>query len=270
MQIDGLAAESLFRREEGRFVATVLTTGPWRRDAQNGGAPSGLIGALVSEVLEEGELVATLQIDLEQPVPVEPLRAVLERRQSSRRVARLAIELHAASGRVVSARALLIRSQAVPALRLEKVPVPGPEGLEPLVWGSSGTDEEPAFHRDAVEHRIVVGGYGRPEPTTAWLRLGTVVIEDEVAPSLAQLLAVADFGSPLASMVEPERGMGLINVDINLSLHRPPIGDWFLLEATGAVGEQGLGLAVTRVSDLDGPLGIITQSQIGHRLSSSS
>jgi hypothetical protein len=260
-----VAQGSLFRREGDWFEPTPLTTGPWRPDAQNGGAPSSLVGALISEVVEEGELVAGVQIDLERPVPLAALRASVRRQQSSRRVSRLSIELSDATGRVVAARALLLRGQALPVLRPTHEHLEGPEGLTSLDWRPFGGGEAPAFHRDSVEHRIVCGGYGVPEPTAAWLRLRSSVIEGESTSGLAQLLALADFGSPLGSTVERDQGVGLINVDINVALFRPAMGGWFLLDASGEVGVQGVGLAVTRLSDTGGPLGIITQSQIGHR-----
>ena len=120
------------------------------------------------------------------------------------------------------------------------------------------------FHVDAVEHRLVSGGYGEPGPAAAWLRLTGPVLAGAASPGLAQLLAVADFGSALSQAMAPGSGVGLINVDVNVSLIRAPVGPWFCLEASGLVSEDGIGLATTRLRDLQGPLGTVTQSQIAH------
>ena len=110
------------------------------------------------------------------------------------------------------------------------------------------------------------GGYGIPGRTVAWLRLRGPVIAGEAPSGLSQLLAVADFGSALSQAMTSGSAAGLINVDVNVSLTRAPRGPWFCLEANGHVSDQGIGLAVTHLRDLDGQLGVVTQSQIAHAL----
>jgi hypothetical protein len=109
---------------------------------------------------------------------------------------------------------------------------------------------------------MVATGYR--SQSAAWLRLKVPVIEGAEPCGLSQLLAVADFGSPLTQTpVGP--GLALINLDVNVMVFRQPITPWFLLEAVGRVGEAGTGLAVTEISDLAGPVGVITQTQIVRR-----
>jgi hypothetical protein len=86
------------------------------------------------------------------------------------------------------------------------------------------------------------------------------------ACGLSQLLGVGDFGSPLSQTSALGPGVGLINLDLNATLFRQPTGPWFFLDAIGHVGEGGLGLAVTEVFDEEGRIGVITQSQVVHRL----
>ena len=83
------------------------------------------------------------------------------------------------------------------------------------------------------------------------------------------LSAVADFGSPLSQTGVVGPGLALINIDVNLSLFRSPVGPWFYLDAVGHVGPGGVGLAITLVADGQGPLGAVTQSQVAHRYVSS-
>ncbi len=257
---------ALFERHGDQFVPTLFTTGPWRPDAMNGGAPSALIGAVITEMVEEGERVAGVQIDLERPVPLEQLRVVVERRPQSRRISRLNVEVHAASGRVVAAKVLLLRGEPVGIVPSDEVAPPGPDELAPMSWVGQGQGDSPTFHVDAIEQRFVEGGFQVLGPAVAWLRLRGTTVAGEAPTALAQLLAVADFGSALSWAVLPGSGVGLINVDVNVSLFRSPVGPWFCLNSTGYAGEEGIGLAVTRLRDLRGPLGMISQSQISHRL----
>jgi hypothetical protein len=257
------AVQCLYHRDGDWYVPSILTTGPWRRDAMHGGAPGALVGALVTAAAGEGEQVARVQIDLERPVPLEPLVGLVRRRQVSRRVALLEMELSTRAERVVSARALLTHRESISVAAEAPPPLQPPDDLGSFDWSDIySNDNGPIFVRDAVEHRFVRGGYGVPVPSAAWLRLKVPVIDGTDPCGLSQLLGVADFGSPLSQTNSIGSGLALINIDLNATLFRQPTGPWFLLDATGQVGQGGLGLAVTEVFDLEGQCGVITQSQV--------
>jgi hypothetical protein len=266
VQVPGVEVDPppLFHVEGRRYVPTLLTTGPWRPDAMHGGAPGALIGALVAGAVKPEEQVAAVSIDLERPVPLEPLGGEVRRRQVSRRIAHLEVDLATESGRAVGARAVLLHRLTEVDVPLGP-PGPGPQGLKPEDWTALYPPPAPSFVRDAIEHRVVHGGYGAPLPSGAWLRLRGPVLDGEEPDALAQLLAVADFGSPLGQTGALGPGLALINIDINVSVFRPPVGPWFFLDAVSHVGPGGIGLAVTEVADCHGPLGVITQSQLPHR-----
>jgi hypothetical protein len=233
----------------------------------HGGAPSALIGSLITSTAEEGEQVVRVQIDLERPVPLEPLRATVHRRQVSRRIAHLDMELCTDAGRAVSAKALLMQKESIAVAGPEETPPERADDLPPMDWGHLYTDSGPIFVRDAIDHLIVRGGYGVPAPSAAWLRLKVPVIDGRPPCPLSQLLAIADFGSPLGQTNALEPGFALINVDVNVTMFRQPTGPWFYVDARGQVGPGGIGLAVSEVSDDGGALGVITQSQIAQRYS---
>jgi hypothetical protein len=256
---------SLYEEDGERYVPTALTTGPWRPDAMHGGAPSALIGYLITGRTEEGELVARVQIDLEQPVPLAPLLGTVHRRQISTRVAHLDIELRTDTTRVVSAKALLMRQEPVSSGAQEQSPFHRPDQFSAMDWSSLYPGSDPIFVRDAVEHRVVRGGYGEPIPSAAWLRLTVPVVHEHQPCALSQLLAIADFGSPLSQTGAIGPGLALINVDVNATLFREPVGPWFFVDGAGHVGPGGIGVAVSQLSDYEGSLGVITQSQIARR-----
>lgn len=254
---------ALFNRDGDWFHPTPLTTGPWRTDAMHGGPPSALIGLAIHDALEPGEQVARVGVDLEKPVPLEPMQPHCVRRQVSRRVAHLTVELRTQAGTVASARALVLRGQGpVPTLDLGTPLAPAlPEAETPRaddIWAAQSW----VFHRDAIEARFTRGGWSVPGSGDAWMRLNVPLVEGEKTPGLSQLLAVADFGSPLSQAVAPESGMALINVDVNVTLAGDPIGPWFSLVTQSGMSPHGIGLASTELFDSNGYLGVITQSQI--------
>ncbi|MDP2012598.1 MAG: thioesterase family protein [Actinomycetota bacterium] len=259
-----MEVNALFSRDGDWFIPTSFTTGPWRPDAMNGGPPCSLISLAIHDALEPDEEVARIGVDLEKPVPLEPMQLHCTRRQVSRRVAHLSVELRTEKGVVASARALLLRGKgAVPLVERDQPVAPALpssvlEPYEPDRWSSQPV----VFHRDAIEVRFTTGNWGIPGPGTAWIRLGVPLIEGEPTPDLCQLMAIADLSSPLSQRVEPGSGVALINVDVNVTLAGNPKGPWFCIATSGTVSPAGIGLANTQLFDQSGPLGVITQSQI--------
>ena len=71
---------------------------------------------------------------------------------------------------------------------------------------------------------------------------------------MARTLLVADSGSGVGAAL-PATEFIFINVDVTVGLTRDPEGDWLLLHAETAIGADGTGLAMTRLSDQTGPCG---------------
>ena len=165
---------------------------------------------------------------------------------------------------VASARALLLRSQGpVPLIERElpkAPPLPASvlEPAEPDRWSAQPC----VFHRDAIEVRFTKGNWGIPGSATAWISLAVPLIEGEVTPDLCQLMAIADLSSPLSQAIAPGSSVALINVDVNVTLAGAPQGPWFCIATLGTVSPAGVGLSNTQLFDRNGPLGVITVSQI--------
>ncbi len=261
---------ALFHRDGDWLVPTTLTTGPWRSDAMHGGPPSAVIGLAIEAATEPDDQVARITIELEAPVPLEPLRCATTRTQISRRVGRLDIALVTPVRQVCSARVLLLRGDPIPEPAWvppsEDFSVPGPEARYAWDARSRRADDTAVFHRDGSEHRLVSGGYGTAGPGVCWIRMAFPLVEGEPTSALCGLLAAADFGSALSGSLPRQtgRGVGLINVDVSLAIARDPVGEWFRLDSTALVDPAGWGLAMTRLADTAGHLGVLHQSQLGY------
>jgi hypothetical protein len=147
----------------------------------------------------------------------------------------------------------------------EDYTVPGAEARFTWEKRSSGSDFT-VFHRDASEHRLVSGSYAESGPGVSWVRTSYPVVEGEPTSPLCGLLAAADFGSALSGSLPRNTGraVGMINVDVSLAIARDPIGEWFRLDSTALLDPAGWGLAMTRLADVAGPLGVLHQSQLGY------
>ncbi len=256
---------SLFTTDGGLFVPSLLTTGPWRPDAQHGGPPSALLGRATERALEPGEVVARISVELVKPVPLEPLAVAARRVPVSRRVAHIEAEIRRDDAVVASSTALVLRSGDLPEPRWRPEPDPAWAVAAPdavVRPPGFGVSEAVTYHQSAVEHRITRGGFAEAGAATSWVQLLHPLVEGEPTSPLCSLLSVADFGSGISSVYWESDGVGLINADLTIALSRPPVGSWFRIESETTVG-PGMGLATTRIGDELGPVGVGTQSLVG-------
>lgn len=257
-------ADALFLPEGDVFVPTQLCRGPWSPDAQHGGAPAALL-ARALERFENGDdmHMARLTIELLRPVPLAPLQLSTRWRRQGRRVQLVETSLRAQGVEVARALGLRIRraSLDLPAdCEADLRPPPGPDrgrnGMPP--WPN--VVPPPTFHRHAVEHRFVDGGFDRPGPTTDWIRLRVPVVAGEPTSPLSRVAAAADFGNGVSWVLSRVDGYSFVNPDLTVYLHRLPAGEWVCLQAATYVQPHGVGLAESRLWDERGPIGRSLQS----------
>lgn len=239
-----------------RWRATVHTTGPWSQSAQHGGPPSALLARAAERVAPRPEMVvARVTVEILGAVPVGDVEVHARVARAGRSVELLESELTAA-GRTVARAALWrvlratgdgvpSRSPAPPALpehALEQATPPG--------WVDG--------YLSAVQWRPVSGSFAELGPCTVWARLRVPLVPGEQPSPLQRVLAVADSGNGLSR--ELPVSMLFINPELTVHLHREAVGEWICVDAVTAVSPGGAGLATTRLSDADGPIGVGAQA----------
>ncbi len=261
---------ALFERSgDGTFVATEFTRGPWRPDAQHGGPPSALLAHETVNHVHADEFVSFIEVELVRPVPLASLTTRAERVRISGRVHRITAELHDGDELVARSSAVALKTEDLdpPEWEAPSTVAPDPpeafEPADPPRWASGDVT---TYHRNAVEHRFTAGSFREPGPAIDWVRLRVPVVVGAEPTSLERLCAAADFGSGISAVYGPRSAYGLINANLTISLYRHASSDWISLDATTHVGPQGCGLGVTTLGDVDGPVGIATQSLLGYRL----
>jgi hypothetical protein len=257
------AAGSLFERDGDRIVPTALTAGPWDRAAQHGGAPAALLAHVLGELPSPVPMrIARLTVELLRPVPVAPLAIETSVVREGKRVQLASASLSAGGLEVARAVALRMRTRAlaVPPPRTTIARPPGPaEGATSQPPWSAAADYV-SYHRDAVEHRFVVGSFAEPGPATDWIRLRVPLFPGVEPSPTARVAAVADFGNGIAWELSRADGWSFINPDLTIHLARLPVGPWICLEAVTHAGPDGMGVAESRLFDEHGPIGRSLQS----------
>jgi hypothetical protein len=262
------AADALFLPDGDRLVPTALCRGPWNPDAQHGGPPAALLARAVERFEDGGTMaVARMTVELLRPVPLAPLAVACTFARPGRKVQLVAASLAAGDVEVARATALRIRRAELPVpaeASRDPAPPPGPErgSFTPPPWGDLA---RPAFHSDAVEHRFVAGSMGEPGPATDWIRLRVPLVAGEPTSPVARVAAAADFGNGISWVLTRTAGWQFINPDLTIYLHRTPVGEWICLEAVTWAGDEGIGLAESRLRDEKGVVGRSLQSLLLER-----
>lgn len=205
--------------------------------------------------------VARVTFELLRPVPLTPLTVATKLLRPGRKVQLVGATLSA--GETVLVRAIGLRVRADDVVIPEGVPVDagrpdlpdaGDAGRPPF---AVDTDLE-HFHLDGVEIRGVAGGFDRPGPATAWLRLRAPLVEGEEPSGAVRAVATADFGNGLSWVLPPD--WLFINPDLTVHLLRPPAGEWICLASRTLPGDAGAGLAESAIYDERGRVGRSVQS----------
>jgi hypothetical protein len=138
----------------------------------------------------------------------------------------------------------------------EDAPPPGPETGEPgnfFFW----TDD--IAYRDALEWSFVEGQFDVPGPATVWARVRVPLVAGEGISPLERLLVMADAASGVSAALDWSK-WSFVNVDLGVHLSRPPAGEWMAMDARTVIGPTGMGLCTSTLFDLDGAVGVSTQS----------
>lgn len=253
--------------DDGRFLPTEASRGPWHPDALHGGPVGALVARAAEAALRSTGAPAVdpvrLTLDLERPVPLAPLTVTAEVVRPGRKVQVAEVVVADDDGRrLVRASVLALRRQAVdlPVERFAPAdPPPPPREAEvdgPMWDPMPGTI---AFHKDAVEHRFVRGGILTLGPASDWIRLAVPVVPDEEPSPFQRTAAASDFVNGLSAVL-PQDAWTFINPDLTVTLHRLPVGDWVALDATTRLDASGVGTAEADLFDERGRLGRCVQT----------
>nr|MDJ0925589.1 thioesterase family protein [Acidimicrobiia bacterium] len=101
-----------------------------------------------------------------------------------------------------------------------------------------------------------IGGGG---PTTVWMRTRVPILADEEPSPFQRISPLADCGNGISHNQYLDE-MFFVNPDLDVSLHRDPVGEWFCSKAVSHWQSDGTGLADAELYDVEGPVGRAVQN----------
>jgi Thioesterase-like superfamily len=239
-----------------RLLATPQTEGPWDAGLQHAGPPCALIARAVERLpstMQGTAAVARLTVEILGAVPVAEVVVRASVVRPGRSVELVEADLLAVDRLVLRARAWRIRDAALD-LPAGTVAAPARPPARPA---EASPFEDPlwrAGYLRAIEWRFVEGHFERPGPATVWARQRVPLVAGEEPTGLQRLMVLADSGNGLSRTLDM-RDWWFINTELTVHLHRRPAGEWMCVQARTTLGDRGVGLAETVLSDDAGPVG---------------
>src|SRR3954447_23589474 len=236
--------------DDDRFEATEHTSGPWDPGLQHAEPPAALLARTLARHQPRDEmLLSRVSFDILHAVPVGEVRTQARITRPGRSVELLEASLEANGREVMRATAWrVLRADGPRTPQAAETPLPLPEHEAPMpAQLTSG-------YLRAVEWRPVRGGFLEPGPAAAWTRLRHPLVPGEEPTGLQRLLAVSDSGNGISGVLDMKRWW-FINPELTVHILREPAGEWICLDAASAIEPGGAGLALSTLSDLDGPVG---------------
>lgn len=262
--MDTVTDKAFYLPDDGAFVSTASTRGPWDVHAQHGGPPSALMAREVDTLLGDDRSLwvpARTTIELRRPVPIARLHVAAAVETRGRQAIRATATLTHDGTEVARLRATLLRTvDPDPGLACEL-----PSRIEPP---ESMPGYEFNFFLDPIGyHRAIELRTRDAWPTarfTSWSRMRIPLVDGEPPDGWQRALVFADAAHGTAPGLDPTK-FTLVNPDLDLSLLRRPIGEWIALDVETTTTAAGVGLTRSRVLDRDGVCGAASATLIVRR-----
>jgi len=243
-----MANEPFFRKDGDLFVPTRAGVGPWDPNSLHGRVIIGLLGAEIEARHGSPEYMpARLTVDMYRLPDLSPVEVVTRTVKDGYRIK--VIDAEFISGGVSAGRAtcqLLRKTENAPGKVYARAPwgAPAPLTLEPPA-------DRPMGGMWAM--RNITGTMRGEGPRQAWMSEIRDIVEGEAITPFGRVAVAADFCSPFAN--SSDQGLGYINTDVTVYLHRLPVGEWIGFESLTHGASDGVAVAECLLHDEDGYIG---------------
>jgi len=253
--------QPFFTHEGDTFFPTQVANGPWDPKSLHGRVIVGLLGFVIEERHGGSEFVpARLTVDMFRlPTIDAPIEVTTRLVRDGLRIR--VVEAEFLSGSVSMARAScqLLRKTQNPEGRIWSPPnwdVPKPADIPPPTDPRANLNGKWAT-------RPIVGTMGSLGPRRLWMSEVRELVEGSPLTPFVRVAAAADYASPFANA--GDEGLGFINSDVTIYLHRLPAKEWIGFEVVNHHSTDGVAIGECWLYDEEGPIGSSTVAALAHR-----
>jgi hypothetical protein len=246
-----MSNEPFFRKDGDRFIPTRAGIGPWTATSLHGRLIIGLLGAEIERQYRTPEYMpARLTVDMYRLPDLSPVEVRTRVVKDGYRIK--VVDAEFVSGGESAGRAtcqLLRRTENPPG----KVWSP-PDWDAPRPAEIAAPEDGRSIMGGMWQVRQIAGGFGQPGmPRRIWMAEVRELVEGEPFTPFARVATAADFVSPFANA--GDQGLGYINSDVTIYLHREPETEWVGFDVTAHGATDGVAFGECRLYDEAGMIG---------------
>jgi hypothetical protein len=252
--------QPFFTKDRDAYVPTPIASGPWDPNSLHGRVITGLLAFVIEQRHGADDFVpARLTVDMFRLPNMSPIEVKTRVVRDGLRIK--LVEADFISGGVAMARAscqLLRQTRNAPGLiwSLPNWDVPAPTDI--------AVPENPRLNMHGKwTTRPIVGAMGALGPRRLWMSEVRDLVEGAPLTPFVRAAVAADFASPFANA--GDQGLGYINSDVTLYLHRLPIKEWIGFEVVNHQSADGVAIGECFLYDEQGPIGSSTVAALAQR-----
>lgn len=252
--------EPFFVRAGGKYQPTQMSRGPWNPKSLHGRVMIGLLGWEIERQFGAPDFMpARLTVDMYKLPELDPVEVVTRVVKIGGRIKVIDADFISNGEPMGRATCQLLRRTANPPGTIWSPPnwdAPHPERV--VV-----PEERRAALGGMWEMRPIQGGFGTVGQKRTWMREVRALVDDEPMTPFTRAALAADFASPLAN--SGDSGLGYINSDVTLYLHRMPAGEWIGFESMNQQASDGVSIVDCFLYDVEGPIGSVSCCALAQR-----
>jgi hypothetical protein len=246
--------DAFFSVDGDRFLPNPVSRGPWDPKSLHGRVIAGLLGAEIERRHGDPEFqFSRLTIDLWRLPTFVPLEVRTNLVREGGRIRVVDAECFAEGVSMGRAIGVLLRRGEQPDGAIwspEPWDMPPPESITP----EPPPPNLPENWKPMWETRSPDGrSFGVATRKRVWMREVRTLIEGQPLTPFQRAALACDFANPLAN--SGSAGLGFINVDITLYLHRLPAAEWIGFEVEDHESAEGVCVGACKLYDEQGPIG---------------
>src|SRR6266436_3746498 len=247
-------------QDNGAFIPTSVANGPWDAKSLHGRVIIGLL-AFVIEQRHGGEdfVPARLTVDMFRLPGFAPIEVKTRLIRDGLRIRVVEAEFFSGGASMARASCQLLRKT---------------ENAPGNVWSPPNWDvPQPADIAKPTDPRLgmngkwttrpITGHMGSLGPRRLWMSEVRELVEGVPMSPFVHVATGADFASPFANA--GDHGLGYINSDVTLYLHRLPVTRWIGFEVVNHHATDGIAIGECWLYDEKGPIGTSTVAALAQR-----
>ena len=252
--------QPFFTRDHDTFIPTPVASGPWDPKSLHGRVIIGLLAFSIEQRHGGDDFVpARLTVDMFRLPNLSPIEVKTRMVRDGLRIKLVEADFFSAGVAMARASCQLLRKTEKPQGTVWSPPnwdVPVPADI------TAPTDPRLGMHGKWTT-RPIMGAMGTVGPRRLWMSEVRDLVEGVPLTPFVRVAVAADFASPFANA--GDQGLGYINSDVTLYLHRLPVKEWIGFEVVNHQATDGIAIGECFLYDQQGPIGSSTVAALAQR-----